>query len=227
MQKKFVPFAVAVLAILLILFAHIGARLTASAPAFTFAEAEREVYLTFDDGPSTVVTNRILDALNEENVKATFFIVGERVHGREETLKRIAAEGHTLGVHSNTHRYDEIYASDKAFLQDVSACAAIIEATAKVQPRVYRFPGGGKHKKKAELLRGMGYEIVFWNAVCGDEEIPNADSATLVQTAIDTAKGKRKVVLLCHDSAPHVPTAEALPEIIRHFRAEGYAFKAF
>ena len=227
MQKKFATFAIAVLAILLILFAHIGARLTATVPAFTFAEEARELYLTFDDGPSTVVTNRILDTLREEAVKATFFIVGERVHGREETLQRIAQEGLTIGVHSNTHRYDTIYASEQAFLEDVSACAKIIEETAKIKPHVYRFPGGGTHKRKAKLLEDLGYEIVPWNAVCGDEEIPNAAKETLVNTALKTAAGKRKVVLLCHDSATHAPTAAALPEIIRRFRAEGYAFKAF
>ena len=95
MQKKYLPLAVAVLVTLLVLFAHLGARLTMATPAFTFADTGREVYLTFDDGPSTVVTGRILDTLKEENVKATFFIVGDRVFGREETLKRIAREGHT------------------------------------------------------------------------------------------------------------------------------------
>ena len=73
----------------------------------------------------------------------------------------------------------------------------------------------------------MGYEIVWWNAVCGDEEIRGADAAALLRETIATSKGKREVVLLLHDSAPHTATAEALPEIIAYFRENHYTFKAF
>ena len=227
MQKKFVP-AVVTFVILLVLLAHFGARLTA-VPAFTHADEENRIYLTFDDGPSTVVTNTVLDVLKEEGVKATFFVVGARVHGREETLKRIADEGHTIGVHSNTHEYQKIYASESAFLADVDACAAIIKRVSGVLPRVYRFPGGGlsNEKKYTPLVEERGYRVVRWNAVCGDAEIPNADASTLVQRAKDTARGKKTVVLLLHDSADRMNTARALPAIIAHFRAEGYVFCAY
>lgn len=189
--------------------------------------AGKEIFLTFDDGPSTVVTERILDILGEEDIKATFFIVGERVKGREKTLRRIAREGHTLGVHSETHVYADIYRSAQALAADADACAETIRRVTGVNPRVYRFPGGGEHPAAAELLRRKGYTIVDWNAVCGDEEIRGADAETLFRTAVNTAKGKGRVVLLCHDSAPHRATAEALPKIIAHFRAEGYTFSAF
>ena len=118
MQKRRIPALIVCLVLFLILAAHLMGR-TLATPAFTFAAEERTVYLTFDDGPSTRVTGSILDTLKKEGVKATFFVVGERVAGREETLKRIAAEGHTLGVHSNSHRYETIYASETAFLKDV------------------------------------------------------------------------------------------------------------
>lgn len=232
MQKRFIPIVIFCLTLVLVVFATLCGRNLAT-PVFGFAssdsgsESVREVYLTFDDGPSTVVTGRILDTLKEEGVKATFFIVGERVYGREETLKRIANEGHTLGVHTYSHRYDEIYSSQDAFMKDVTRCADIIERLTGQKPSVYRFPGGGKHENFAALLRDMGYEIVWWNAVCGDEEIPHADTETLTATAVQTAKGKAKVVLLMHDSAPHKATAEALPKIISHFKGEGYTFKAF
>ena len=226
MQKKFLSFAVALFAVLLVLFAHLGARLTASAPVFSLAE-EKRIYLTFDDGPSTVVTESILDTLAKEQIKATFFVVGERIFGREETLRRIVKEGHTVGVHSYTHRYREIYASDEALLADAEACAKLIRKTTGVVPAVYRLPGGGEHPSAAALLRQKGYRIVLWNAVCGDEEIKNADAATLLQTALQTAKGKEPVVLLLHDSAPHRATAAALPAIIERFRQAGYVFCAF
>ena len=146
--------------------------------------------------------------------------MGDRVYNREDTLRRIAAEGHTVGVHSTTHTYKEIYASAEAFMKDVVGCEQIIERVTGIKPTVYRFPGGGKHAQYAELLRERGYTVVGWNAVCGDEEIPHADTETLTATAISTAKGKSRMVMLLHDSAPHKATAEALRDIIAHFRAD-------
>ncbi len=225
MQRKFLP-AVAFFVLLLVLFAHFGARMAYAEPVFSFA-AQKEIYLTFDDGPSTRVTGSILDTLAREHTPATFFVVGDRIGGREEILRRTVREGHTVGVHSNTHRYGEIYASDEAFVRDVMACAKRIEETAGVTPTVYRFPGGGAHPEKRVLLERMGYRVVAWNAVCGDEEIAGATAELLAETSFSTARGKERVVLLLHDSAPHTATAEALPAIIDGFRQAGYVFRAF
>lgn len=225
MQRKFIPFAI-LFAILLIFFAHFGAKMNA-VPVFTYAEERKEIYLTFDDGPSTCVTGRVLDTLKEEGIKATFFIVSDRVEGREETLRRIAAEGHTLGVHSKTHNYSEIYSSSEAFLADVDACAKVIHRVTGITPRLYRFPGGFASEQRTALLTERGYRVISWNAECGDAEIIGADADTLVNTAKSTARGKNPVILLLHDTAPHTATAEALPRIIAHFRQEGYTFRAF
>lgn len=226
MQKRWIPVVIFCLAVVLMLAAHLCGRSMAT-PVFTFADSEKEVYLTFDDGPSTSVTRPILDTLKKEGIKATFFVVGDRVYGREDILKRIAVEGHTIGVHSQTHHYNEIYASDEAFEKDVKACAGVIERVTGIFPSVYRFPGGGRHPSKEEILKKLGYEIVWWNCVCGDAEIENADVDTLLNTTIATSAGKRRVVVLMHDSASHKHTAEALPKIIDHFRENNYTFKSF
>lgn len=228
MQKRYFALALA-LVVLLTLLAVLGFRIEVS-PAISLAEEEKEVYLTFDDGPSTVVTGRVLDVLKQENVKATFFVVGDRVKNREGTLRRIVAEGHTVGVHSNTHVYSEIYASDEALLKDIAACENIVARVTGVKPNVYRFPGGGCGQdtaRRSALIRKMGYTIVRWNAVCGDEEIPHATAGMLLAETKKTSSGKRKVILLLHDSAPHAATAEALPAIIGLFREQGYVFRAF
>lgn len=228
MQKRYIPFAV-FFVILLVLLASFGSRTVRSEATFAFAESEKQMYLTFDDGPSTVVTEKILDVLKEEDVKATFFVVSDRAKTRRSTLKRIADEGHTVGVHSATHDYSKIYASDDALLRDVSTCANFIYEVTGKKPTCYRFPGGGikNIKHKTALLENAGYTVVSWNAVCGDEEIPHADADTLYNRAVQTAAGKNKVVLLCHDSASHKATAEALKDMIRYFRKEGYVFRAF
>ncbi len=232
MQRKFLA-PVLILVALLTLLAFFGMRAVA-APVMSLAEGQndvvqKEVYLTFDDGPSTVVTSRILDVLEEENVKATFFIVSDRVSKREEVLKRIATNGHTLGVHSASHDYSRIYASDAALLKDISTCADCIFRITGTTPHVYRFPGGGLKDlaHKQALVEAQGYRVVKWNAVCGDEEIPHASPKRLLEETIATSRGKHSVVLLLHDSAPHKATAEALPAIISYFRDNGYLFKKF
>lgn len=227
MYKKLLP-ATLLFAFMLTLFAFLGVR-TETTSTFSLAEERKEIYLTFDDGPSTVVTNRILDTLKEENVKATFFIVSDRAQTRKETLRRIVAEGHTVGVHSASHEYSKIYASDEALLSDVDECAAFIKETTGITPTVYRFPGGGSsaRERQTALLREKGYRVVGWNAVNGDEEIYGANADTLVQEALKTSAGKNSVVLLMHDSAHHKETANALPRIIAYYREQGYVFCAF
>ena len=227
MQRRYIRLLVVLLAAFLAFAAHLSGRMAAAQPVFSFAEAERAVFLTFDDGPSTVVTNSILDTLERENVKATFFVVGERIGGREETLKRIAGAGHTIGVHSESHRYGEIYASKEAFLEDALRCAEKIERVTGVKPCLYRFPGGGTHAEKAKLLESLGYKIVAWNAVCGDAEARDAAPCDLLETAVKTSEGKKRVVLLLHDGAFNKATAEALGDIIAHFREQGCKFCAF
>lgn len=231
MQKRYIPLAV-FFVVLLVFLAHFGARFSFAVPAHTYADeipSEKKVYLTFDDGPSTKVTNRILDILHEENVKATFFVVSDRAYGRKQILRRIAAEGHTLGVHSKSHDYSKIYASDDALLKDIDACAKVITDTTGVIPHVYRFPGGGMEfrKRLTPLVEAKGYRVVSWNAVCGDAEISDASADVLLETACKTSAGKNTVVLLCHDSVSHTATAEALPRIIESYRAQGYTFCAY
>lgn len=226
MQKRAIAVAV-FFAALLVFLTHLGARATAT-PVFTYAEENKSVYLTFDDGPSTVVTNSILDTLKKEGIKATFFIVSDRAKTRRETLLRIAEEGHTIGVHSASHCYHNIYASDEAFFQDVRECSEFIRAVTGQTATVYRFPGGGlSHAHLARQMEEIGYRVVEWNASCKDEELINATSKQLFDAAVETALGRKCVVLLMHDSAPHKATAEALPAIIRYFREQGYAFCAF
>lgn len=227
MQKRFIP-AVLVLSVLLAMFVVCGLQMERTRARFAIPEASevRKVYLTFDDGPSTVVTGRILDILKEEDIKATFFIVSDMAKTRQETLSRIAKEGHSIGVHSASHDYARIYASDEALLEDIDECAAYILQVTGVKPRLYRFPGGG-HERQKELIRERGYTIIGWNAVCGDEEIKDATAWELSQEAARTSKGKDPVILLLHDSARHRATADALPAIIARFREEGCVFCAF
>ena len=130
-------------------------------------------------------------------------------------------------MHSATHRYEEIYASDEALLADAETCAGVIRRVTGVTPHLYRFPGGGwDAARRSVLLEERGYRVVRWNAECGDATA-GATADELVETAIETSRGKNTVVLLMHDSAYRKTTAEALPRIIEYFRGQGYAFCAY
>ncbi len=195
-----------------------------------FAEAdEKAVYLTFDDGPSDKVTPLILDVLKEENVKATFFIVGKHAESRKDLLKRICGEGHALGVHSYSHCYSEIYSSEDALIRDIDRCNEVIKSVKGEYSRLYRFPGGsfGLDKKFLDAVKAHGLEYVDWNASFCDSEIKNATPEQLYDSAVSTSAGARKVIMLAHDSTMKSATAQALKSVIRYFKDKGYKFKTF
>ncbi|WDC83244.1 polysaccharide deacetylase family protein [Caloramator sp. mosi_1] len=79
----------------------------------------KTVYLTFDDGPSYKITNQILDVLKQKEVKATFFLIGNKVEERKEVVKRIYYEGHSIGLHSYTHKMKQIYKSEDNFIEEM------------------------------------------------------------------------------------------------------------
>lgn len=185
-----------------------------------------EIYLTFDDGPTDSTTPKILDVLKKENVRATFFVVGRQIKGREKILKRTAEEGHSIGIHTYSHRYDEIYADKAALLKDIEKCRGAIK---KVLPdynkNLYRFPGGSfLCPSLREAVTRAGYRYYDWNASAGDAE-GRYTAKQLFENAIRTSEGKTPVVLLMHDGVGYKNTVRALPEIIRRFKNEGYVFK--
>ncbi len=104
----------------------------------------RKVYLTFDDGPSSN-TSRILDILADYNVKATFFVVGKEEEEYQALYKRIVEEGHTLAMHSYSHRYNEIYQSVESYSADLSKLQEFLYDITGVWCRYCRFPGGSSN----------------------------------------------------------------------------------
>ena len=200
---------------------------------FSFAKADdgarKEIYLTFDDGPSDRVTPRILDILREEDVCATFFIVGQRAESRKYLIRREFDEGHTVAVHSYSHVYDEIYNSPESLIQDIEKCNKLIHEVTGSYSDVYRFPGGsfmvGKMLKEAVNKSGITY--VDWNASFCDAELDSPTEKQLFDAAIKTAQGHNRVVMLAHDSTDRSTTADALRGVIRHFKEKGFVFRKF
>ncbi|QHI72007.1 polysaccharide deacetylase family protein [Aminipila terrae] len=134
----------------------------------------KSVYLTFDDGPSSL-TPQILDILKEQGVQATFFINYSDSMESQALYKRMMDEGHTIGVHSTCHQYTTIYQSADAFLDDFAQTALMLEQVTGKKPELLRFPGGSINSYDravyqqiiAEMLR-RGYTYYDWNVSADD-----------------------------------------------------------
>lgn len=201
----------------------------------TFAESNDEnidiktVYLTFDDGPSDRVTPKILDILDKENIKATFFIIGKQAETRQNIVKRTYNSGHTIAVHSYTHEYKKIYSSAEALIKDIDRCNDVIFNITGERSAIYRFPGGsyGLSSTLVKAVTEHGMRYIDWNASVRDAEIWQPTAYQLYRAAITTSADANNIVLLAHDSTTKTTTAEALPDIIKYYRDKGYTFARF
>lgn len=214
------------------IFIHLCCLLPQSDFYFSFAdekEVAKCVYLTFDDGPSDRVTPKILDVLDEEGVKATFFIIGKNAENRQYLIEREFSSGHTVAVHSYSHDYKSIYSSPKALLEDIEKCNDVLEQITGERSHLYRFPGGS-YNLSSPLVNAVcnaGYRYVDWNASIRDAEILNPTPTQLVNAAVSTTSDRNNVVLLCHDSTTKTTTAQALKTIIRYYKSKDYVFETF
>ena len=132
---------------------------------------EKVIYLTFDDGPS-VMTDKVLDVLKENDVKATFFIIGNQIKGQESVVKRINSEGHSIGLHTYTHKYKNIYSNRKGFIAEILKSQDEINSLIGIKPTIIRFPSGScKHLTKAflEQLHSYNFTIYDWNVVVSED----------------------------------------------------------
>lgn len=178
------------------------------------------VYLTFDDGPS-IYTDDILDILAEYDVKATFFVIGKDNAASYARYLRILEEGHTLGMHSYSHVYNEIYASPEAFAADTQRLRQLLEDVTGISPRFYRFPGGSSNDVSAtdvhllaDYLEEEGIVYFDWNVSSGDASGEALTSDQIMRNAISGIEDRPVSVILLHDTAAKWNTVQALPGII-------------
>ena len=185
----------------------------------------RKVYLTFDDGPS-IYTDEILDILSMYEVKATFFVVGQEDEELLPMYQRIIDEGHSLGMHSYSHKYTEIYASLDNFKADTEKIRNLILNNTGVECSLYRFPGGSSNsigKKNIQeyiaYLEDEGIVYYDWNVSSGDATgVPLSVDEIVANSTADLEKYNSAVILF-HDSSTKYNTVQALPKIIEAIQA--------
>ena len=191
-------------------------------------QVAKTVYLTFDDGPSRR-TPEILDILKKYDVKATFFIIkGDGEHS--EYMKRAASEGHTVAVHTASHKYNEIYKSVDAYLKDFTECYDYITEITGNSPTIFRFPGGSVNNYNASVRRKMveemgrrGFVYFDWNVESGDGS-GKLSASTIYNNVINGCKGKQRAIVIMHDSRSKKSTVAALEDIIVKLKEDGWQF---
>lgn len=200
-------------------------------PAQTPVTEEKVVYLTFDDGPDQKNTPTVLDLLKENDIHATFFVLGKNAERYPEVIRRIQAEGHAIGNHSYDHDYKKLYASPAAYLGEMQKTDDILYAILGMRPFITRAPGGTTghfNKNFYAALKENGYREYGWNISTADAA-PNHPVAqdfidnVLSQIAARPALASHTIVLM-HSSENHEETVKALPSIIKIFKDRGYHF---
>ena len=191
---------------------------------------EKMVYLTFDDVPSHI-TGQILDILKEQDVKATFFVMKTKDE-YIPYMKRAVEEGHTIGVHSASHKYKEIYASVDAYLKDFTECYNYIYKNTGVEPTIFRFPGGSVNNYNSDTRKDIAREMMRRGFIYFDWNVESADSGkslsadTIYNNIINGCKDKNRAVIIMHDSSSKSTTAQALGRVITQLKADGWQFSA-
>lgn len=188
----------------------------------------RKVYLTFDDGPSDN-TDEILDILKEYDVKATFFVVGKTDEHSRQMYRRIVEEGHTIALHSYSHKYSEIYSSVEKYDKDLEKLSKLILEETGVTTHYLRFPGGSSNQVSdvdmeefIKLVTDEGYTYYDWNVVSGDATSKSYSAKDLIDNVVSGVEHFQESMVLMHDASNKDSTVEALPKIIKKLKAEGY-----
>ena len=184
----------------------------------------KKVYLTFDDGPSKN-TEKILEILDQYDVKATFFVIGQTDEHSKQMYQKIYNEGHTLAMHSYTHQYQKIYKSVSAYKKDLSKLSDLLYDTVGIRPKYVRFPGGSSNTVSnvdmKEIIRYMnkaGYIYYDWNVINGDATGKNYTKKEMVDSVMSGVNQYDNSIVLMHDSAGKEKPVEILPTILKKLK---------
>lgn len=198
--------------------------------------SEKVAFLTFDDGPNASVTPKVLDILKDENVRASFFVIGKNVDSHPEIVKRAYEEGHFIANHGYDHNNSVLYKNNESFINEIKKTDLAIGNAIGVQDycsHIFRFPNGfmspnnkAKKKEAVRLLKEMNYTYIDWNCLNNDS-VKKYNNYQLLNNLKKTCKGKNTLVILMHDTKDVSNSSNVLKESIQYLKSQGYTFKNF
>lgn len=196
------------------------------------ADDEKNVYLTFDDGPSSN-TATVLDALKAQGATATFFVIGKNIAGHEALLKRMVQEGHSVAIHTFSHDYKGIYASVEAYLDDFNQVYTAVYDACGVYPTIFRFPGGsingyngGLYQQIIAEMTRRGFIYYDWSVSSEDATGKKLTSDAIIANVVSGTKASKHAIVLMHDAGDKTATANAVAGMVQQLKTAGYTCKA-
>lgn len=226
--------SISIIALLIIIFAKIytfGYPTSNNVPIH-----DKEVFLTFDDGPSINNTKKLLKILNDNNVKATFFTIGTNCEKYPSVLKDLDKSGMAICVHTYSHKYNEIYKNAQSYMNDYDSCKNSIRKIINKNPLSYvRMPGGSTNHfvSRSNLilikksLQEKGIQYLDWNVCSGDADSHEVPVEKIKRNVRKQCKDKKVAVILMHDTYYKHFTVEALPDVIKYLKSQDFVFRTF
>lgn len=207
-------------------FQETVARQAKTFPDYYFLEAlddDKEVALTFDDGPEATYTAQVLDLLKEYNVKATFFLVGSGMERYPDVVKRIQAEGHAVGNHSYNHPDLRTLTKEGAYDQ-LWRTGRIFRKLLGYEPAFYRPPYGAVTDEQIPYFASKGYRTVNWSIDSFDWDTTQNSVQEITERVLRYAH-EGAIILMHTGGKDKTNTVKSLPIIIKALREQGYTFK--
>ena len=181
-----------------------------------YSRNEKTIYLTFDDGPTPVITDQVLDILNRFNAKATFFCLGRNVERNPGVYKRILSEGHSVGNHTYSHLRGW-KTPVKSYIHDTNLASTFIDS------KLFRPPYGRIRRLQVRML-SKNYRIVMWDVLSHDYNQKLPEKWCLKYIMKNTRNGS---IVVFHDSQKASKNLlYTLPKYLEHFSSLGFTFKA-
>ena len=191
------------------------------------AKSKKELYLTFDDGPTPEITATVLGILKTYSAKATFFCIGKNVENHSDIYNRILEDGHTIGNHTQNHMKGW-KVSTKTYLRNTveaqNCLVSKIENPEFQIPKIFRPPYGKIKPKQVKKLTKLGYQIVMWDVLSLDWDKDVSKEQCLKNVIDHSEKGS---IIVFHDSYKASKNMlYTLPKVLEHFSNKGFEFKA-
>ena len=182
-----------------------------------FYSSAKDIYLTFDDGPTPEITTFVLDELQKYKAKVTFFCIGKNVKKCPAILERIKKEGHSIGNHTFNH-LNGFKTNNTDYIENIQQAAKLIESN------LFRPPYGRLKTSQARSIIRAGYKVVMWDVLSADFDTTITPEKCLKNVLSKTSSGS---IVVMHDSIKAKDKIfYALPKILNYYTERGYVFKS-